>query len=270
MPRLERDGPEALQALKAIRQDLEPLIAKRIQDDTKKIENLAVSNSRSFFKYELNLILLNLKKEQDLLPDDYNSFLDDLHRVFQLLDGLIDEQVLHPRITSLDAPTQEESSTSGYPKLEALLKRASDKSTSSDLSTLLRLPETEEKSKEAEQTLTDFNAKNLTRSNTETRQDVGDINPVNKSYHREVSKSTSRPELESVKQSQKCLSSLFDALVENISQSNCGFSHIAKLQIRDPAGSCESNDGVQHKIFVSCCLFKDKWQETTCHVVPQL
>lgn len=155
-----------------------------------------------------------------------------------------------------------------YPKLEALIKSASDKSTSSDLSTLLRLPETEEDCREVEQALTDFNAKNLTRSNTAVHQDVGDIDITNKIYHRSLTKSTSRHELEKATKSQKCLSSLLSALIDNISTSKCPDSHIAKLQIRDLEGSPEG-DGVQHKIFVSCCLVPDKWQETTCKVVPQ-
>ena len=101
MPRLKHDGLEILQALVAIRQILEPLIAKRILEDTENITSLAVSNSRYIFKFELDQILLCLKKEQDLLPEDYKSFLDDLHRLLQLLEGLIDEQVLRPA-TALD------------------------------------------------------------------------------------------------------------------------------------------------------------------------
>ena len=175
-----------------------------------------------------------------------------------------------PGITSSDASADGRSSTTEYPKLEALMKRASDESTSSDLSTLLRLPEIEEDCKEAEQVLTDFNAKNLVRSNTATHHDVGDFDLINKSYYRPLTKPTSGTELESVKQSQKCFSSLLNALRNNISTLKCPESHIAKFQIRDPEGSFESSDGVQHKIFVSCCLVQDKWQEITCKVIPQL
>lgn len=101
MPRLEHDGLEVLRALVAIRQYLKPLITKRILDDTEKVTSLVVSNSRRIFKFELDQILLCLKKEQDLLPEDYKSFLGDLHRLLQLLEGLIDEQVLRPA-TALD------------------------------------------------------------------------------------------------------------------------------------------------------------------------
>lgn len=157
----------------------------------------------------------------------------------------------------------------GFPKLNALLKQASDRFTTSDLSTLLHLPETEEKSKEVAQALTDFNAKNLIRSNTATNHDIGDIDPVDKGHPRALTKSTLLPKLERLKQSQDCLLSLFDALNQNICTLNCAYCHVAKLQIRYPEGSSESSDSVQHKIYVSCCLVQDKWQETTCKVLCQ-
>lgn len=101
MPQPALDGVEVLQTLVAIRQNLEPLITKRILDDTHNITSLAVSNSRSFFKFELDRMFLCLKKDQDLLPLEYTHFPDDLLRLFQLLEELIDEQVLRP-VTALN------------------------------------------------------------------------------------------------------------------------------------------------------------------------
>jgi hypothetical protein len=287
MPRLDDDGQEELQALVAIRQTLEPLIAKRILDDTDKITSLAVWNSRDLFKFELGQILLNLKKEQDLQPEDYASFLDDLHRLLQLLEGLVDEEVLRPSVDpdpvehqdNIPAQPQAKSTSTVavdglasliYPKLAALMKAASDDRDSSNLSKFLRLPEREEDCKEAEQTLTDFNAKNLSRSNTAGRDDLGGINVGNRSRHKPATKSKSRShQLESIRQSQECLSGILNALTNNIQDSKCPDCHIAKLQIRDP-GNNSSNDGLQYKLFVTCSTVQDKWQETTCTVVRNL
>jgi hypothetical protein len=287
MPRLVDDGQEELQALVAIRQTLEPLIAKRILDDTDKITSLALSNSRDLFKFELDQILLNLKKEQDLQPEDYASFLGDLHRLLQLLEGLIDEKVLHPSVDpdpvehqdNIPALSQAKFTSTVaadglasliYPKLAALMKAASDDPDSSNLSKFLRLPEIEEDCKEAEQTLTEFNAKNLSRSNTASRDDAGGVNIGNRSRHKLATKSMSRShQLESIRQSQECLSSILNALTNNILNSKCPDCHIAKLQIRDP-GNNSSNDGLQYKLFVTCSIVQDKWQETTCTVVHNL
>ncbi|PMD46967.1 hypothetical protein L207DRAFT_149808 [Hyaloscypha variabilis F] len=287
MPRLDHDGQMELQALVAIRQTLEPLIAKRILDDTDKITSLAVSNSRDLFKFELDQILLNLKTGQDLQPEDYASFLEDLHRLLQLLEGLIDEKVLHPSV-DLDlvehqdhiATLPQEISTSTvvvnglasliYPKLAALMKTASDEPDSSNLSKLVRLPEIEEDCKRAEQTLTDFNAKNLSRSNTAGRDEVGGINVGDRSRHKPATKSKSvSHQLESIRQSQECLSGILNALRNNIRDSECPDCHIAKLQIRDP-GNNSSNNELQYKLFVTCSTVQDKWQETNCTVVRNL
>jgi hypothetical protein len=287
MPRLDDDGQEELQALVAIRQTLEPLVAKRILDDTEKITSLAVSNSRDLFKFELDQILLNLKKEQDLQPKDYASFLVDLHRLLQLLEGLVDEKVLRPSVDpdpiehQDDIPALPQATFTStvavdglasllYPKLAALMKAASDEPDSSNLSKLLRLPETEEDCKEAEQTLTDFNAKNLSRSNTAGRDDVGSINVGNRSRHKLATKSKSGShQLESIRQSQECLSGILNALRNNIRDSECPDCHIAKLQIRDPRTN-SSNNGLQYKLFVTCSIVQNKWQETTCTVVRNL
>lgn len=285
MPRLDDDGQEELQALVAIRQTLEPLIAKRILDDTDKITSLAVLNSRDLFKFELDQILLNLKKEQDLLPEDYASFLVDLHRLLQLLEGLVDEKVLRPSIHPNPVEHQDDlpalpRSTStvavdrlasfAYPKLVALMKAASDEPDLSNLSKVLRLPETEEDCKEAEQTLTDFNAKNLSRSNTAGRDDVGSINFGNQGRHKPATKSKSGSrQLESISQPQECLSGILKALRNNIQDSECPDCHIARLQIRDPENN-SFNNGLQYKLFVTCSIVQDKWQETTCTVVHDL
>lgn len=142
------------------------------------------------------------------------------------------------------------------------MKRVSDDSTSSDLSRLLRLPETKEECEEAEQALTTFNKA--------IDYNIKDIGFINERYDGPLTKSITRPELESVKQSQKRLSNLLNAMKNNITNSECHDIHIAKLQIRDPEGSSDSIDGVQYKIFFSCSLAQDKWQETACKVVPQL
>jgi hypothetical protein len=287
MPRLDDDGEEELRALVAIRQTLEPLIAKRILDDSDKITSLAVSNSRDLFKFELDQIFLNLRKDQDLQTDDYASFLDDLRRLLQLLEGLVDEKVLRPSLDpdlvehQVDIPALSQATSispvavggraSLYPKLAALMKAASEEPDSPNLSKLLRLPEIEEECKEAEQTLTDFNVKNLSRSNTASRDNGGDISVDNNTRYKPLTKSKSRSrdhQLESVRQSQECLSSVLNALRDNIQDSKCPDCHIAKIQIRDPRKN--SNNELQYKLFVACSNLQDKWQETTCTVVSDL
>ncbi|PVH69593.1 hypothetical protein DL98DRAFT_168669 [Cadophora sp. DSE1049] len=284
MQRLDKDGKKELQALVDIRQTLKPLIAKRILDDTDKITSLAVLNSRDLFKFELDQIFLNLKKEQYLPPEDYASFLADLHRLLQLLEGLVDEKIFRPSVDPDPVELQDDipalpqtTSTSpvavdglaslGYPTLAALMNTASDLS---NLSKLLHLPETEEECKEAEQTLTDFNVKNLSRFNTAGRDDVGRSNVDNRSRHKPAAKSKlGSHQLESIRQSQECLSDILNALRNNIRDSECPDCHIAKLQIRDP-GNNSSNNGLQYKLFVTCSTVQDKWQETTCTVVRNL
>ena len=96
MPRLEIDGP-VLQALTAIRQNVAPLIAKRISHDSKGITSLAVLNSRDAFRFEIDQMFLYLRKEQDLPQKDYKQFLHDMHRLLQFLEELVDEEVLRPR-----------------------------------------------------------------------------------------------------------------------------------------------------------------------------
>jgi hypothetical protein len=281
MPRLELEDPE-LRALGAVQQMIAPLIAKRILDDTKGISSLAVTNSRRLFKYEVDQIFLCIAKGQNLPQDDYKAFFDGLHQFFQLLEDLIDERAFGLTKSSRDtmektechstAPCEEESSKMPtlYPKLAALMKRASDEPTSSDLSTLICLPETVGRSKEIEKTITDFNAGNITRFNTTASQGTEDINYMSARSDKILDKTTSKPELKNIEKSRQCLSSLLSALKEKIDTSTCNSNHIAKLQTQHPDGSTESTIGVQHKIFISCCSVKDKWQETTCTVVSQL
>ncbi|CAG2005085.1 unnamed protein product [Fusarium graminearum] len=261
MPQLKPGGRE-LQALADIRLNLWPLIEKRITDslDSRKVTSLAMYNRLHFFKYELMKMPLDLTKGQDLSQEDYESFLGGLHRLLEFLEGLIDEDILR---STIPPPNLDH-------KFEALIERASKNSTSSNLSTLLLLPETDEKAMEANQIITDFNAENLARSKTAARQHIGDINAVVTIHRRASDEPTSGLKLEGLKRTQKCLSDLRDALVENISISQCTSPHIAKLQIRYPEGSTEPMGENQHRIFVSCCSAQNKWQETMCKVVSKL
>lgn len=112
-------------------------------------------------------------------------------------------------------------STSDYPKLDAIQRRASKNPASTDLSTLVRLPETEAESKEAEQTVTRFNSNNLTQSSTAKHQEIGEINTASNLDNPEPSTELSKPELDRVEKLQKSLGILCNTLASNISNTNC-------------------------------------------------
>lgn len=311
MPRLELESPDLL-ALRAVQKKIGPLIAKRILDDTETITNLPVLSSWKTFKFEIDQMFLCLTQGQDLPQDDFDAFLRGLHQIFQLFEDLIDDKVLGPAehfpaamekggqssisVTSPGTEDDEQSPNhvpASYPKLKALVSLASRASTSMGFSTFLCLSETVEKSRKAEEMITNFNISNDTRSNTATRLGAGDINYAS-ARHKTSNKTTSKSEHESIEKSQQCISKLLNALKEHIGASACSSNHIAKIQIRYPDGSTESTNGVQHRFFVSCCLLDDhcqeqttstlslwnqaregathqiEWQETTCTVVSQL
>jgi len=185
MPRLDLDGHKLQALLVAIGQKLVPLIARRILHDSKKITNLVMMNSRDELEIEMKQMFLYLRKEQDLPQEKYDHFLGDLHGLFGLLEGLVSEKVYHsrtreeqdevkqPHDISPEDHADEGSSVADYPKLQALIEKASDETTSSDLSLLLRLPETEAKSRMAVDAVTNFNNNNRSRYNAGSVQDVG-------------------------------------------------------------------------------------------------
>jgi hypothetical protein len=167
------------------------------------------------------------------------------------------------------ARAEEKSSVLGYPKVQALVDKASDDANSPDLSLLLRLPTTEHQSRLLEQAITDFNVTNCARHKTAEHHDMGEIDPVNTNYLTKSDKMIPGLDLKVSREPHVDVSSLFEALMKNIEISECGFNHVAKLQIRDPVGSADSSHGLQHKLFVSSCMVEEKWQETTCRVVTR-
>ncbi|KAM0425638.1 hypothetical protein ACHAPT_009170 [Fusarium lateritium] len=270
MAPIELDAPE-FEALVEIRQKLTPLISKRIacsRNQETSPPSLAVLNARDAMSFELDQVFLHLRKDQDMGLEDYKQFLGDLQELRLLLEGFIDEQVLTGSNTAelqvegqTFSSTDQESETSDsneFPKLKALIRRATDNLDGSDLSYLINLPDTKEESQKAEQIATRF----VTNSSKRAQKDTDSQEKEGQDGWCEPKPGLAADDT-SMPMSYEPLQSLVTTLRENIEAKCCEHQHVAKVQVREPTWSAETPKGLDHNLFLSCSSVDGKWQQTT-------
>ncbi|KAJ4217086.1 hypothetical protein NW759_009034 [Fusarium solani] len=286
---------EEIEALVDIRQKLSPLIAKRIACGSDQVKNLAVLNARDALSFELDQVFLHLRRGQDMSLEDYKQFLRDLQELKLLLEGFIDDQVLAPDHSSgvsiaglitQDVPnddwtwtdlqaekqlsslgqTQETLDTSEFPRLNALMRRATHEPDGPDLSRFIKLPETNEESRQAEWAVTRFNTNNSKRcAQRDTDcQDAEMDHTTNEQDRWYQPESNLADDQKIAPTSHKPLRTLVTTLTETIEAKCCKHQHVAKIQVQEPIWKTETSEGLDHHLFLSCSSVKDKWQQTTC------
>ncbi|KAM5378794.1 hypothetical protein ACJZ2D_004267 [Fusarium nematophilum] len=275
MAPIELDAPE-IEALVDIRQKLTPLISKRIACGRDQVTNLAVLNARDAMSFELDQVFLHLRKDQDMGLEDYKQFLRDLQELKLLLEGFIDEQVLtlggndhsyssthEEQVSSVDQE-RDTSDEDGFPKLKALMRRATEDQDGSDLSLFINLPDTNEESLKAEQAVTRFNTSNSKRCD---KKDTDNYQTEADAWHQRAPYTAT--DETSTSTSHEPLRNLVTTLRENIEARACDHQHVAKIQVREPTWNPEISEGLDHNLFLSCSLVEGKWQQTTCRVVTK-
>lgn len=159
-----------------------------------------------------------------------------------------------------------------FAKLNALIRRATEKSDSSDLSLLIDLPGMTEDSQKAEQIVTRFNtsaAERLTRKEADSQKMEADYTTIGGNESRQPAPGAAADE-PSTPLSHEHLRILVTTLRKTIEAGGCEYQHDVMVQVREPEQSAEIKKCFDHKLFLSCSSVEGKWQETTCRVVAEL
>ncbi|KAH7254600.1 hypothetical protein MRS44_016729 [Fusarium solani] len=158
MPSLEVNGPE-LQALDAIRSFIVPLIDSSIAEGIKNAKSLAVQNSLGLLRFELHSLTFWITKGHELKDQEYEAFLQDLQPVLQLLEDFIHPQAAGLSKGGIPDPTSS-NERRRYPKLHAIIQKASQSKDQLDLKAAIILPDSGDAATAACEIVTKFNANN--------------------------------------------------------------------------------------------------------------
>lgn len=152
-----------------------------------------------------------------------------------------------------------------YPKLRALLSYCDLKSPCRDMINL-RFPGDAEGWKTARDMMENFRKSNSARFQARSHPQKIEMNSVDDSRDLSADGYTSVADAELSIMIRNSSLTLFSSLNRHFEKSKCGINHTAKFQIRGNPNREGPTDAIQHKMFVSSCLFRPQWQEVFCSV----